>query len=178
DQPVLWVERHVVPAVPAEVVLGVVIVAVLRLLGDERPRLVPRDLAGLGGAGDQVVVSGAGVLTGGAGVAADGIGMDLDQPGRLEDAAALGDVFAERSDLGLGQVGAVQRGALALGEPGAAGAAVEQTILAGLAEAAGDGEISGAAPAEVGTSGIQATESREVVHGSRCGLQEEDRISL
>src|SRR5262249_54892985 len=140
--------------------------------------LVHLDLAGLGAARDQVVVSGAGVLTGGAGVAADGIGMDLDQPSRLEDAAALGDVFEDRGDLLLGQMGAVQGGAFAFGEPGPAGPAVEQAILAELAEAAGDGEVSGAVPAEVGASGIQATESREVVHGSGCGLQEEDTIRL
>lgn len=177
-QPVLRVERHMVPAVPAEVVLGVVLVAVLLLLGDERPRLVHLDLAGLGAARHQVVVGGAGVHTGGAGIAADGIGMDLDQPSGLEDAAALGDVLEDRGDLVLGQVGAVQRSALAFGEPGAAGAAVKQTILAELAEVAGDGEVSGAAPAEVGASGIEATESGEVVHGSGCGLQQEERIRL
>ena len=60
----------------------------------------------------------------------------------------------------------------------ATGAAIEQAILAGLAEPAGDGEVSGAAAAEVGASGIQATESREVVHGSRCGLQEEARTGF
>jgi hypothetical protein len=174
---VLQVEPHVVPTVAAEVVLGVV-VAVLLLLGDERPDLVHLDLAGLRAARDRVIMGGAGVLTGGAGVAADGIGMDLDQPSRLEDAAALGDMFEDRGDLVLRQMGAVQRGALALGEPGAAGAAVEQAILAGLAESVGDGEVSGAASGEVGASGIQATESREVVHGSGCGLQEQDRIRL
>ena len=53
----------------------------------------------------------------------------------------------------LGQVGAVQGGALALGEAGAAGAAREQAILPGLAEPAGDGEVSGTASAEVGAVG-------------------------
>ncbi len=73
---------------------------------------------------------------------ADGIGMDLDQARRLEDTTALVDVFEDREDLVLRQVGAVQRGTLAFGEPGAAGAAIEQAILPGLAESAGDGEIS------------------------------------
>src|SRR5262249_56055864 len=136
---------------------GVVGVAVLLLLGDERPRLVHLDLAGLGAARDQVIVGGAGVLTGGAGVAADGIGMDLDQPSRLEDAAAFGDVFEDRGDFILGQMGAVQRRAFAFGEPRAAGAAVEQAILAELAEAAGDGEVSGTAPVQAGASRIHAT---------------------
>src|SRR3954469_13474737 len=107
--------------------------------------------------------------------AADGIGMDLDQARRLEDAAALADVFEDRGDLVLGQVGAVQRRPFAFREPGAAGAAIEQAILPGLAESSGDGEVSGVATAEVAASGILATEPSEVVHGSRCGLEREAR---
>jgi hypothetical protein len=61
---------------------------------------------------------------------------------------------------------------VALGEAVAAGATIEEAIRVVLAEAAGHGEVSGAAVAEVGSAGIQATESREVVHGSRCGLEE------
>jgi hypothetical protein len=177
-QPVLRVEGHVVPAVAAEPIVGLVLVAVLLLLGDERPRLVHLDLAGRGRAGDQLVVRGFGLRPGGAGVAGDGVGMDLDQPCRLADSAAFGDVLEDRGDLVLGQVGAVQRGPLALGEAGAAGAAIEQAILAGLAEPAGDGEVSGAAAAELRAPRIQATESGEVVHRSRCGLQEEARTGL
>jgi hypothetical protein len=75
-------------------------------------------------------------------------------------------------------VGAVQRGALAFGEPGAAGAAIEQAILSGFAESAGDSEVCGVAAAEVGASRILATESREVVHGLRCGLEREARERL
>ena len=109
---------------------------------------------------------------------ADGIGMDLDQAHRLEDTTALVDVFEDREDLVLRQVGAVQRGTLAFGEPGAAGAAIEQAILPELAESAGDGEISGVAEAEVWALGILATESRQVVHGLRCGLEREARTRL
>jgi hypothetical protein len=93
--------------------------------------------------------------------------MDLEQSGRLEDATAFGDGLEDRGDLVLGQMGAVQRGALALGEAVAAGAAREQAGLPVLAEPAGDGEVSGAAAAGVGASGIEATEAREVVHGPR-----------
>ena len=109
---------------------------------------------------------------------ADGIGMDLDQAHRLEDTAALVDVFEDREDLVLRQVGAVQRGTLAFGEPVAAGAAIEQAILPELAESAGDGEISGVAEAEVRALGILATESRQVVHSLRCGLEREARTRL
>src|ERR1700730_1916916 len=101
------------------------------------------------------------MFTRGAAIAADGVGMDLDQARRLEDTTTLGDVFEDRGDLVLGQVGAVQRGALAFGEAGAAGAAIEQAKLPGLAESAGDGEVCGVAAAEVGALGILATELRE-----------------
>jgi hypothetical protein len=127
---------------------------------------------------DQLVVRSAGMFTGLAAVAADGVGMDLDQARRLEDATALGDMVEDRGDLVLRQVGAVQRGALAFGEPGAAGAAIEQAILSGFAESAGDSEVCGVAAAEVGASRILATESREVVHGLRCGLEREARERL
>ena len=128
--------------------------------------------------GYQFVVRRPGVRACGAAVAADGIGMDLDQARRLEDATTLVDVLEDRGDLVLGQVGAVQRGSLAFGEPVMTGAAIEQAELPGLAEAAGDGEVSGVAAAEVGALGIQATEAREVVHGLRCGLEREARAQL
>ena len=89
---------------------------------------------------------------------ADGLGMDFDQARPLEDAAALGDVVQDREDLVLGQVGAVQRGALVLGETGLRDAAREQTISPVLAESAGDGETSGSAASMVGASEILATE--------------------
>jgi hypothetical protein len=104
--------------------------------------------------------------------------MDLDQACRLEDATALMEVFEDRGGFVLGQVGPVQWGALAFGEPGATGAAIEESKLAGLAESAGDGEVSGVATAEVGTSGILTTEGREVVHGLRCALEGEARRGL
>src|SRR3954466_10189357 len=104
-----------VPAVTSELVLGVVLITILLLLGDERPLLIPLDLAGLGRVGHQLVVSGVGMRGGGASVAADGIGMDLGQPRRLEDAAAFVDVFEDRGGLVLGPVGAVPRRALAFG---------------------------------------------------------------
>jgi hypothetical protein len=57
------------------------------------------------------------------GLVADGIGMDVDQPCGLEDATALGDVVEDREDLVLGQMGAIQRCALAFGAVGPATAA-------------------------------------------------------
>ena len=118
------------------------------------------------------------MLAGEAAIAADGVGMDVDQPGRLADAAALVDVLEEGEGLVLGQVGAIQRCALALGEAGAAAAAIEQAKLPVLAKSAGDGEISGTAAAEVGAVGIEATELGEIVHGAMHGLEAEVRKGL
>ena len=119
-----------------------------------------------------------GVLAGDAGIASDGIGMDLDQARRLEDATTLVDVLEDRGDLVLGQVGAVQRGSLAFGEPVMTGAAIEQAILVEFAESAGDGEVSGAAATEVGAARIEATELSEIILGSGCRLQGEARTGL
>jgi hypothetical protein len=168
----------VVPAVPAELVRGVILIAVLLLLGNERSLLVHLDLAGLGRMGHQLIVRGAGMFAGDSAVAADGIGMDLDQASGFADATALVDVLEDRDDLILGQVGAVQRGTLAFGEAGAAGAAVELSILSELAESSGDGEVFVTAAAEVRTLGILATKLGEVVHGWRCGLEGEARTGL
>ena len=108
---------------------------------------------------------------GGAGQSDDGVAVDADEAPGLADAVALGQVLQDRDGGLLGEVAAIQRRALALGEAGAAGAAVEEPKLPGPAESAGNGEVSGVAAAEVGTSRILATESREVVHGLRCGLE-------
>ena len=109
---------------------------------------------------------------------ADGIGMDLDQCAVLRTPQPSWMCSRIERILSCRQVGAVQRGTLAFGEPVAAGAAIEQAILPELAESAGDGEISGVAEAEVWALGILATESRQVVHSLRCGLEREARTRL
>ncbi len=114
-----------VPAVAAEMIRRVVRVAVLLLLGHERPLLIHLELASRGRLGHQLVVSGPGMLAGESAIAADGVGMDVDQAGRLADAAALVDVSEDREGLVLGQVGTIQRSALALGEAGPTAAAIE-----------------------------------------------------
>jgi hypothetical protein len=92
---------------------------------------------------------------------------------RFEDAAALGDEFPDREDCALRQVGAVQRGALTLGEPGPPGAEVEEPIQTVLAQPAGDGEIAGAAPSDVGAAAILATRLRKFFHDAKLGSKEE-----
>ena len=91
--------------------------------------------------------------------------MDADEPLGLADAAALGDVLQHGDGLLRREVGAEQRGALSLGEPVSAGAAAEESDRRGFAVVAADGEVSPAANPTIGALGIQAAESREVVHG-------------
>jgi hypothetical protein len=61
------------------------------------------------------------------------IGMDGDSASRLEDATAFGDLVQDRGDSLLGQGGAVQRDAVACGDPGLAGAAMEPSMRSVLA---------------------------------------------
>src|SRR4051812_17134354 len=107
-----------------------------------------------------------GVLPGGAGQSDDGVAVDADEPPGGADAAALVEVLEDGVRLLLGQVAAVERRALALGEAGPAGVAVELPELLVLAEASADREIAGVALAVECAARILAAEAREVVHGA------------
>jgi len=102
---------------------------------------------------------------GGVGEAEDGVAVDAEEASGLADAVAFGQVVQDRDGGGLGQMAAVQRGALAFGEAGAAGVAVELSELLVLADSAADGEVAGVALAVERTFGLLATETGEVVHG-------------
>jgi hypothetical protein len=108
-----------------------------------------------------------GVLTGGAGQADDGVAMDAEEASRGADAAALVEVLENGEGCLLGEMAAVERRALALGEAGATGVAIELAELFVLAVVATDREVAGVAPAVERTVGILATEAGEVVHGSQ-----------
>jgi RHS repeat-associated protein len=101
------------------------------------------------------------------GQARDGVLADADQPGGLADAAAIGEVSEDGQELVLRQVGAEQGRALALGEAGAAGGAVQQAVLVVAAVAHADGEVSAVTPAVVGAVGVETAEAAEVVQGKR-----------
>src|SRR3954469_25190359 len=105
------------------------------------------------------------MIPGLAAVAGHRVAMDPHEPLGLADAAALGDVLQDGRGLRRRQVGAEQRGALAFGEPTAAGAAAEEADRRRFAVAAADGEISPASDPMIRALGIQAAEPREVVHG-------------
>src|SRR5579871_1152522 len=87
------------------------------------------------------------------------VAVHADQPGRGPHARAVGEVLDEGRGLLRRQPGAVKRGALALGEAGLAGAAVEQPILPGLAVMAADTQVAVAPLAVVGAIGAQAAEA-------------------
>jgi hypothetical protein len=118
-----------------------------------------------GGKGDQLVVGRHGVVAGLAGVAGHRVAVDSHQAFGLADTASLGEVLQDGGGRSLGQMRTEQRGALAFGETIAAGAASEKADRGVLAVATGDGEVFAAPDAMLGTLGIQAAESREVVHG-------------
>jgi hypothetical protein len=120
-----------------------------------------------GGKGHEFVVESAGVVAGECAEAADGVLADADQAGGLADAAAVGDVGQGGQELVPGQAGAEERRALALGEAGLAGGAVEQAVLAFAAVAHADGEVAGAPPAAVRAVGVEAAEAAEVVQRQR-----------
>jgi len=103
--------------------------------------------------------------SGGVGEAEDGVAVDAEEAPGLADAVAFGQVVQDRDGGGFGEMAAVQRGALALREAGAAGVAVELPVLLVLADAAADGEVAGVAPAVERAFGLLAAETGEVVHG-------------
>jgi hypothetical protein len=110
------------------------------------------------------------VVAGAEGIADDGVLIDAGQAAGLADAAALAEVVEDAEDLVVGEAGAEQGGALALGEAGLAGTAGEHAALLVLAVAEGDTEVGAAAAAVVGTRGVLTAETVEVVvHGGRLG---------
>ena len=106
------------------------------------------------------------MFSGGAGQSDDGIAVDADEPPGGADAASLVEVIEDGVGLLLGEVAAVEGRALALGEAGPAGVAVELPELPVLAEAAADREVTGVALTVEPTDGIPAAEAGEVVHGT------------
>jgi len=112
------------------------------------------------------------VITRGFGQSDDGVAMDADEAFGLTDAVALGEVMEHGAGLLVGETAIEQRCALALGEAGLAGVAIEQADVIPLAVAVADGEVTGPSLAVEGAIGILATEAGEIVHGVRKSLHE------
>jgi hypothetical protein len=113
-----------------------------------------------------------GVITGGSGRSDDGVAMDPDEAFGLADAIALGEVMEHGAGLLVGEPAIEQRRALALGEAGLAGVAIEQTDVIPLAVAGAHREVTGPSSAVEGAVGILATEAGEIVHRGRRSLHE------
>ena len=101
----------------------------------------------------------AGVVAGVSGVADDGVAGHLHQPGGGADAVAFGQVLEDRDGLLLVQSRAEEWRPFAFGEPGLAGAAVEQPMPLVLAVALADAEVLAAPLAVVGACLVQAAEA-------------------
>jgi hypothetical protein len=97
-------------------------------------------------------------------VAGHGVLVHADEASGGPGPAALADVIQDVDGLGVGQSGLLQDGALALGEAGLAGAAVDHADAMAFATVAPEGEISVAPEAGVGALGILAAEVFDGMH--------------
>jgi len=121
-----------------------------------------------GGKSHEFVVALAGVRTGPHGIADDGVLIDARQAGGLADAAAVLEVLEDRQGSVVGEAGAEQGRALALGETLLAGAAGKHPALVwAIAEA--DAQIALTAAAVVGAGGVLAAEQGQLIHGDTAG---------
>jgi hypothetical protein len=110
-----------------------------------------------------------GVSPGGLGQACDGLAMDANQSCGGSDAASLAQVGEHVVGLLGREVGAEQGRALALGEAGLAGVAIQQADVVELAVAVADREVAGVALAVAGAVGVLAAEAGKVVHRTDRG---------
>jgi hypothetical protein len=132
-----------------------------------------------GGKGHAFIVAAAGVRAGAPGVADDAVFIDAGQRRGPSAAAAVLSVPQDVHGLLLRQAGALQGGALALGEASLAGATGEQA-QATLAVAEADAQVALSAFAVVGAVGVLAAEEAQVVHEEHHsgGGQAMDKITL
>jgi hypothetical protein len=108
-----------------------------------------------------------GVPAGDPGESHDSITVDANKASGGSHAAAFLEMFEHREGLFFGEMAAIQRGALALGEAGAAGVAVELPELIELAVAAADREVADIALTIELAFRILAAEAGEVIHKAR-----------
>ena len=94
-----------------------------------------------------LVMSAVGVIAGQAGQADDGVAVDADQSCGGADTASFLEVAEDRHDRLVGEFGAEEDGPFVLRERPSAGIAAEEPVLALLAEAVVDREITGITPA-------------------------------
>jgi hypothetical protein len=118
-----------------------------------------------------------GMPAGDPGESHDRITVDAHKASGGSHAAAFLEMFEHGEGLFFGEMAAIQRGALAFGEAGAAGVAVELPELLELAVVATDREVAGVALTVELTVGILAAEAGEVIHGAQgLAVMEQDAI--
>jgi hypothetical protein len=105
-----------------------------------------------------------GVIAGQAGQADDSIAVDSHQACRGADATSFLEMAEDRHDCVVGEFGPEEDGPFVLGEGVLAEIAAEEPILALLAEAVVDREVSGVALTEGRTLRVGAAEACEVFH--------------
>ena len=96
----------------------------------------------------------------------DGVLVDTDQAAGLADAATFLQMLEDRESFVVGELGAIERGALAFGEAFLAGAAGQDAALLVGSVAEADTQVVATALAVVGTVGVLAAEDFQVVHGA------------
>ena len=101
-------------------------------------------------------------------VAKNRVLVDPTEASGLANATALRDVFQQRDNLVVRQAGVEQGRALAFGEAGLAGLAVEQAALV-RPVAHADGQVAVRTLAVVGTVAILAAEEAKIIHGRLTG---------
>jgi hypothetical protein len=118
------------------------------------------------------------MLSGPAGQAGDGVPVDADEAAGLPGTVALGQVIEHGTSLVLGQVRAEQWSAFAFGEAVFANPAVKQANVILLAEAAADSKVACTTLPVKRAVGVQATETREIVHGAVEGAGRCQRVRV
>jgi hypothetical protein len=111
------------------------------------------------------------MLAGEGGQAYHGVLVDADQASGLTDTATLLQMLEYRKRFVLGEFGAVERGAFALGESLLAGAAGQDSALLVGSIAKAHAEIVAATLAIVGAVRIEAAEVFQVVYGASSRSQ-------
>src|SRR5205823_1331728 len=131
-----------------------------------------------GGKGHQLAVEGLGMGAGLGDVTRHRVLIHLHQATGGPGPTALSDVVQDRVDLLVGQSGLLQDRALAFGEAGLAGTAVDHADASGLATVAAEGEISVSPAAGIGAVGILAAEVFNGMHASPSCSQQTRSMTL
>jgi len=128
-----------------------------------------------GGKSHEVVVEVLGVLASEYGQPDHGVLVDPDQAAGLADATALLEMLEDGEGFVLGELGAIQRSALAFGEAFLAGATGQDAALLVGPIAEAHPEVVEATAAVVGAVGVLAAEVFQVVHGGSHGLGQPEK---